>query len=200
MAETDGYDTIDGYIKYWETCDGKTAHLWKGTDNRPERWDTWLKKVNLGDKVLVDYGCGGAFIYDVVRGMVLRYIGLDIALRSVEFARERLKGDPKVEIHLLPCDLKQFGADILICQQVMPHLHNQEMLTGFIDSLNESGIKELMLEILPRTSEGEPEFGGVDVHNYCHVSEGYLEQHLKYDKEWSGKNAQYIFTKWRRKD
>lgn len=195
----DKYCTPKGYKDYWENCDERQAHLWTDPKElRPERWNTWLPWFDFRDKVVVDYGCGGAFVYDVIKTRVHRYVGIDIAERSLDFARKRLKDEKKCLFLKAPCELSELNADILIAQQVITHMAYAEMLNQFMESIKRSGIGQLMLEVMCHPDNDSVSFGGKSIHDACSVGKDYLAKHMKYNLVGEEKNDQYTFTKWER--
>lgn len=185
---------------FWEICPPQCAHLYddrKSVDDLYERWANWLRWFDFRDKTVVDYGCGGAYLYDKIEPQIKRYIGLDIADRSISFAQNRLRDKPKCEFYLLPKDLRPYGADILICQQVISHFPNLEVLEDFMSNVQSSRIKELLLEIMP-IQEGVG-FNKDDIHRRCEVSVDYLNKHLDYTLENVMRCNQYSFTFWKKK-
>ncbi|MGB3129361.1 MAG: class I SAM-dependent methyltransferase [Dehalococcoidia bacterium] len=134
---------------FWETCSLAFAHIafpkeYQTEAEIIEQWEReFLPRYDWAGKTVVDYGCGGAFLGEcLLKRGIGKYIGLDIAERSVGAARGRL---PEATIKLLPADIREFKADILVCQAVMFHMSEPD-LNGFLAELNESGIPEIVLQ------------------------------------------------------
>lgn len=195
----DEYFTPEGYRKYWENCENRQAHLWTDkTEFYPRRWNTWLPWFDFREKVVIDYGCGGAFIYNVLKSNISKYIGIDIADRSLEFAKERLKEESKCTFLKAPCELSGLGASILICQQVISHMAYQEMLDQFLTSIRQSEVQELMLEVIFHPDKNVVEFGGRTIHDACSIGKNYIARMTGFEMVKEEKVDQYSFTKWQR--
>lgn len=142
--------------KFWETCDTTFAHI---TPNR------WLKSkeslvnsfsghfsiFNPDNKVIVDYGIGAAHlgIYLLSKKNIKKYIGIDIAQRSLDAARLNLSkyDQKKIELSLTPIDFSSTRADIFCSFAVIQHFPDRQYLDEFLINLRNSGIPELILQI-----------------------------------------------------
>jgi SAM-dependent methyltransferase len=145
--------------KFWETCGFKYAHLNdKGLNrvlrpgSRLEKFYTseWLQYVDVKNKTLVDYGCGGGLVprYLFENKSLGRAICLDIAERSLKIAAKTLrKFKDSTEFKLVPVELSQLNADILISLAVIQHFPSVEHLNQFLENANNSGVDQIVLQI-----------------------------------------------------
>jgi len=183
------------YKEFWENCPDSFAHCQPGfTPERHKEWQDWF---DMGGKVLLDYGCGG------VAGIALafpenRYIGVDIAERSLRIAATSLAHRKNWELHQTPVELSDFNADLLIAQQVMIHFASQEMLDEFLANVNRSGVGELLLET--RAVRDGVSFRPTDPNSACAVGWVYLRKHLpNYTMRKCQPAGTYRFSRWVRR-
>jgi len=199
--------------KFWEKCDTTFAHITpnKWLRNRSDLIKSFGKKYgpfDLSNQTIIDYGIGGAFqgIYLLENLNIKKYIGIDIAKRSLDAAKENLKKYDSYRVTLLraPVEFKQFKADVFTSFAVIQHFPNQEYLDDFLNNINRSGIPKLILQI--RYSKNNKFSGSCktqdDVMLGCQTSKEYmLSKLIKYKcvKEGNiheGSNYQYLyFTK-----
>jgi len=178
---------------FWETCDTDFAHITAGKYQtyddavavwHKEFWDT----CSWHDKIVVDYGCGGSWLYKELASMladgirIKKYYGLDIAQRQINAACAASGDNPDAEFLLLPQNLCTLNADILVCQSVIQHL-NMEEYNVLLESINDSGIPELILNW--RDGAGGPVFNERNVRLACHTDCNGLLAHLsRYEVAW----------------
>lgn len=110
-------------------------------------------KTKMDGKTVIDYGCGGGwtgkFLFDEKN--IKAYLGIDIAQRSIEAAEKNLadyedKVFLLVDPNALP-DFSQMKADFFISLSCIQHFPDQEYLDYFLDAVNKSGIKTLILQV-----------------------------------------------------
>ena len=170
---------------FWEKCDKTFAHI---TPNRWLRSKTELvasfKKYHgpfdLNSKTIIDYGIGGGFqgIYLFENLKIKKYIGIDIAERSLKVAKRNLEkyDSKKISLLLLPVDFYKLNADIFTSFAVIQHFPNKEYLDKFLNNINKSRIPELILQI--RHSERNKFSGSLDkqkdVAFACRTNKRYL--------------------------
>ena len=148
-------------------------------------WDKrFVSRVNWNNKKIVDYGCGGGYLYQKI-SPIDRYVGLDISQRSLDFAEKNNGGNIYSEYRLLPIYLDAYAHyDILVCQAVIHHFPSIEHLDGFLENVNRSGINELVLQHRHRDDMlFQPDNPG----NACWTREPYISGGLcNYELEWQG--------------
>jgi len=156
---------------FWENCDTDFAHITVGKyqsyDEMVEMWhEEYLDEYDFDGKTVIDYGCGGGWLYDELPGTVQMYHGFDIAARQIEAAGSRISDNCAkpyfVQFHLLPHAIDNLKADVLICQSVIQHLSVEEY-KSFLQAVNTSGIPELILN----WRDGECVFNKDSVQRAC---------------------------------
>lgn len=185
---------------YWENCGENYAHLIEtGKRDKKAYYNGYNKlllnglnelKLNLEGKIVIDYGCGGGFLGELLltEYQIKRYIGFDIAERSLERCRNRLSSLVKEGQHFKTLDasekIKPHNADILFTLAVMQHFQNKEVLDTFLKRLNESDIKHLCLHFRyneeTKFSDEYETKGNIGL--CCYTNAGYLSKKLsKYE-------------------
>lgn len=147
----------DNKIKhFWENCSTTFAHIttdeWlKGKDNLYKLYDRNLKYFNIDphNKTIVDYGIGGGYLgmYLLSNYKLKKYIGIDIAERSIKSAKTNLAPYKNIELHLTPVEFIDLNPDLFISLAVIQHFPSQAYLNDFLINLNNSKSKELLLQI-----------------------------------------------------
>lgn len=141
---------------FWENCSTTFAHIttgeWlKSKNNLYKLYDRNLKYFNINpvDKTVIDYGIGGGYLgmYLLSNFKIKKYIGIDIAERSIKSAKKNLSSRKNVEFYLTPVDFKDLNSDIFISLAVIQHFPSLEYLDDFLINLNQSKIGELLLQI-----------------------------------------------------
>ena len=141
---------------FWENCSTTFAHIttddWlKSKDNLFSLYYKKLKyfKINPNDKSITDYGIGGGYLgkYLLSNFNINKYIGIDIAERSIESAKKNLSSYRNVEFYLTPVNFKDLDSDLFISLAVIQHFPNLKYLNDFLSNLNVSNIEELLLQI-----------------------------------------------------
>lgn len=195
------YDTE--YKEFWENCEPKFAHI-QDDYGIPTRFKAWVGWFDIGKKTILDYGCGGAQIAKVFTANP--YIGVDIAERSLRKAKENLillrpDNKPSWSLHQTPVELSELGADLLVAQQVINHFCNQQMLDEFLDNVNRSGIRELLLETKSVNIGDKTVFAPLYINGACCVGWIYLRKHLpRYHMDKCQPTGTYQFSKWTRSE
>lgn len=172
--------------KFWETCRANYAHLrnnwtWDKESYRKTYFeDTFLNHINFENKTVIDYGCGGGYlgIHLFENYGIKKYIGIDIADRSLITTRKNLDGY-NFEAHMTPIDFCVLGADVFITLATMQHFPDEKYLRLFLKNINESEISKVVLHI----RHGENDFN--DAYNNpinkgraCMTNSRYISQQL----------------------
>jgi len=113
-------------------------------------WSAFLPHFNWTGKAVVDYGCGGGFL-----GLKLfetygisQYTGIDIAQKSLDQTRTRLAkwvADDTVQLKRTPVEFSDVNSDIFVSQQVIQHFPSVDYLEHFLENVDSSQAKQLML-------------------------------------------------------
>jgi len=138
--------------EFWESCDESFSHIdmykLASKEHIAEYFNKVVSKVDVKDKVVIDYGVGGGvFAKVLVDKGIKKYIGYDIAERQINKAKETISEFKNKEFHLSnPYPILK-KADIFICLAVIQHFPNKEYYIHFMELLNNSGIETLYLQI-----------------------------------------------------
>lgn len=140
--------------KAWnERVSETTAHIkidkWLGDLNKflANYEQKILSKIEWKDKTVIDYGIGGGHVgkYLFDKKGITEYVGYDVAERSINAARNTLKGK-NAALKLIDAVPASFGtADIFLCLAVIQHFPTLEYTKSFFTALNKSKIKILAL-------------------------------------------------------
>lgn len=141
---------------FWEECNTTFAHI--TTDDwlksRENLFNLYARKIkyfniDLDGKKIIDYGIGGGHLgmYLLSNFKIKKYIGIDIAERSIISAKENLSSHENVELFLTPVSFRDLESDIFISLAVIQHFPSLEYLDDFLTNLNNSAAKELLLQI-----------------------------------------------------
>lgn len=144
--------TSDSEIQsYWDNADSNMAHLsYNYVKSAFPVWEKYfLTSVDFIDKTVIDYGIGGGFLGQILlqKYHVKKYIGIDISQRQLNIAKKNINNDKKTEFYLVPVDLQNFKADILVSQSVIQHFPTENILTDFLINVNKSQCNTLILQI-----------------------------------------------------
>ena len=139
--------------EYWETCGKDYAHLWTGGKKSQAAYEAGYRdlilnhmKQDLTGATVIDYGCGGGYLGALLlRDFgIKKYIGIDIAKRSIEHAKENLakvkSSVQKFELFLSPKNFAMTKADALFSFACIQHMPTQEMLDDFLSMANRSQV------------------------------------------------------------
>jgi len=140
---------------FWEKCDKTFAHItadkWLvSVDNLLSSFAHNFTHFNPTNKVIVDYGIGAGYLgmYLFNNFLIKKYIGIDIAQRSLDAASNNLSlFKDKTEFFLVPVDFSSLNADMFCSFAVIQHFPDQKYLDSFLTNLNNSKISELILQI-----------------------------------------------------
>jgi trans-aconitate methyltransferase len=140
--------------EYWETCKANYAHLKENRDLetavklRNLYKKVFMDHIDFKDKTMIDYGTGsghvGKYLFDHYG--LGKYIGIDIAHRSLKTANYYLKGY-NAKFKLAPQNFGDFKADIFISLACIQHFPSEKYLIEFLNNLNKSNIPILVLQI-----------------------------------------------------
>ena len=148
--------------QFWEKCNPNFAHVTlnghlPGYEKVTAQWEqSFVRLIDFNDKIVIEYGIGGAYLgkYLFENKNIKKYIGFDIAKRSIETAKKTLDNyKDNCEFHLMSSitdrTLNDFsvGADIFITQACIQHFPTEEYLNNFLNALNNSSISTIMLQI-----------------------------------------------------
>ena len=142
--------------KFWENTAARNAHLGKDGEGADlmERARLFVgEKMSLKNKTVIDFGCGGGFLgkYLLENKPIKKYIAFDVATRSLSQAKENLKGfEDKTEFRQVidhTWNFAELKPDVIVCLAVMIHFPTQLYLDNFIRTCENSGAKNLVLEI-----------------------------------------------------
>ncbi len=165
--------------KFWETCKRFYAHLdYNNFESCKKIYVPILKNIDFKEKIVIDYGCGGGWMGQMLfdKFEIKKYIGIDIAQRSLKVSRETLQVYKNVELFEIPVNFKSFNADIFISFSCIQHFSNEKFLIDFLNNLNNSNIKNVIIQI---RYSGKKEFNGnynIDGGNVgitCSIDENY---------------------------
>jgi len=140
---------------FWEITSHGYAHL-RVRRNRPkEKFFTGYNRLilnhldyNLKGKTVIDYGCGGGFLGALLfnKYKIKKYIGIDIAERSLKYCERRLyRHNGGLELYFPPKDLKEIGADIIFSFAMLQHIPTEETMEEILDNMNTSGVEYICL-------------------------------------------------------
>ena len=145
--------------KRWENCFPAGAHLYplkwhKSEKQMLKRFERLLANLNLDNKTIIDYGCGGGYLgkYLLENKTIKKYIAFDIADRSVKRAKEQLVKYKNTEIKVLPennhnIEFKNYKPDVFCCFACIIHFPTKEYLNNFLTRVNNCEAEYLILEI-----------------------------------------------------
>jgi SAM-dependent methyltransferase len=136
---------------FWEKCKPTFSHV--KTDKLRQRWYSSFHKnvlqyLDLKDKVVIDYGIGSGHLGLALfnRG-IKKYVGIDIAQRSLDAAIELLGGRGNMHLTLAPVEFMKFNADIFISLACIQHFPTQEYLDDFLRNIVRANIPVVFLQI-----------------------------------------------------
>lgn len=176
--------------KFWESCDTTFAHItpnrWlKSKENLVNSFSNKFGPFDPSGKTIADYGIGAAHlgIYLMDNIDIKKYIGIDIAQRSLDAAAKNLSNydQSKIQLMLTPVDFSKLNADIFCSFAVIQHFPSEEYLNEFLINLKNSGIPEIILQI--RYSESNTFSQDYDTQDgammACRTNKEYITKVLK---------------------
>lgn len=134
---------------YWEKCGLDYAHLLDSGKRPKDVLQRSFSKMILNQlpyplegKTIIDYGIGGGFLGDLLfaKHKIEKYIGIDIAERSLDRAKQILHGK-NVRLYMAPQNFANFKADAFFTFACVQHFPSKEYLDDFLKNLQRSKIK-----------------------------------------------------------
>ena len=122
---------------------------------------------------MLDVGCASAIDYSLFKGTGIRYIGLDITQKFLDYARHL---NPEVDVRLasaIDLPFKDGEVDVVYMKSLVEHLHPDEWRKAITEAWRVSA-KKLILCFVLKPREGEAE--------YNYREEGYYENFLSRDE------------------
>lgn len=173
----------------WENIKPRSAHL--GLSGEKEMMFARYKELisnnlKVNGKTIIDFGCGGALLglYLLENFKPLKYIGFDLAERSIQTAQKNLLGYD-CELKLLKehrFNFAELNPDIIVCLACIIHFPTQLYLDNFLKDCNLSNAKNLVLEIRDIGNgtkfSSRPYENGEDIYRACLTDEKYVSEHL----------------------
>jgi len=145
---------------FWEKCDTSFAHLTTdrhlgGYNKLTSFWQSHFLDdlsgiIDFSVSTVIDYGTGAGYLgmYLNEKYNVKKYIGIDIAERSIAEADKNLKKtDTDYRLLLAPVIFSDLKPDVFISQAVIQHFPTEEYLVDFLNNVNMSESKVVMLQI-----------------------------------------------------
>lgn len=175
---------------FWEKCDLTFAHInpnkWlKSRDHLVNSFSVNFDTFSPANKTVVDYGIGAGHlaIYLIENFSLKKYIGIDIAQRSLDAAIRNLSEYNNVDkdFLLVPVDFSTLDADMFCSFAVIQHFPDNQYLDSFLLNLNNSKIPELILQIRysPTTVFSNNYNTQEGVRLSCRTNSGYIKNILK---------------------
>lgn len=147
--------------------------------------------INFSNKSVLDYGCGGGWLgkYLLEKYFIKRYIGIDVAQRSIDFAKNNLPKSKAQVIKIEPWEMlkpiSRKKIDILVCVACMQHFPTQEYLDEWLNQVNNLKLEWVILQFhFHETSGGktlfrENPYGSIrDVAYACYTTLEYISNKL----------------------
>jgi len=138
----------------WENVSPRIAHIQFNDEDRFSlRFKTLVTdKINLKNKIIIDYGCGGGVAgkYFLDNFNIKKYIGYDIAERSLNSAKKRLKKYKNTKFYLIAdhdIKFKQEKSDVFCSFSCLMHFPDELYLKRFLKNVNECNAEIVILEI-----------------------------------------------------
>lgn len=146
-----------------------------------------MDRIKMDGKTVIDYGCGGGWIgkYLFDEKKIKAYLGIDIAKRSIEAAEQNLADYENkvfllVDPNALP-DFSQMKADFFISLSCIQHFPDKEYLDYFLNAINNSEIKTLILQVKYSNKtifREHPYKTTHDIGNGCFTNFAYMQSKL----------------------
>lgn len=181
---------------FWETCVEGFAHLngthaihSEGKRSFLTRLIEEVLSIDFYSKTVLDYGIGrgdlGKFLYENLD--IYKYIAMDVAQRSLDASKDFLEKYEQTEFLLADLDFKSLqwshNIDIFTSFACIQHFPNIDYLDTFLENLNRSSIKDLILQIRDSDrgyffEDGKPYDSTGHVARRCCVSKEYVSTKL----------------------
>lgn len=107
--------------------------------------------ISFKDKTIVNYGCGGGWLEKRLfeKHGIKKSLSMDIASKSVEFAKDNLK-DYNANVYLIePYDymkkVKRMKKDIFMSCECIQHFPTKEYFDGWLEELNSQKYEWIVL-------------------------------------------------------
>ena len=147
---------------FWERADKTYAHIEYGGHLGSEAklilfWQQrWLNRFPSNVRTVAEYGIGAGLLGQVLlqNYSIVHYIGIDISLRQLRAASQRLQSCCMHKYTLLHTEdqalgeklLQPFHIDLFVSQAVIQHFPSDTYLQSFLAVLSRSNIRYLMLQ------------------------------------------------------
>lgn len=141
--------------EWWETTSTRNAHL--GMDGeRQAMFDRYRElvtgRIDVAGKRVIDFGMGGGLLGEFLLRHYepARYIGYDIAERSMAVASNRLKQWLNKELILIRRHVWSFAEkrpDVIVCLACIIHFPTRVYLDNVLHEMDVSGAQHIVLEI-----------------------------------------------------
>jgi len=94
-----------------------------------KRYETVQKFLSTNSRVVVDFGCGLGYGYEIINPHVLSYIGIDKSKEVIEEARKKHKLDSLDSFCYIEkiSDITAFSFNFFIALEVLEHLEKDEV-------------------------------------------------------------------------
>lgn len=176
--------------QFWESCSLEYAHNeirkhLHDYNTLTKFWETnFLSRIDFKDKIVLDYGIGGGYLgkYLFDTRCIKKYIGVDIAERSLNKAKEVLHGHKGVELYITNDYYNTYTdkVDIFICQAVIQHFFSLDYLMQFLKKIESLSPDTIMLQITyaKETKINTSYKNEGDVARACCTNSDYISQYL----------------------
>ena len=165
-------------------------------------------KIDVTDKVIIDYGCGGGYLGKHLEKFNIKYYyAFDIAEKSINRAKENVKtmNASFIRTSVIPA-LKEFNPDIFCSFACIIHFPTKNYLNGFLKTVNACEAEYLVLEIRDKgigTKFRDNTYKTYqDLVNACYTNEEYVSKKLgsyklieKTDPKKAKTNCQILWYK-----
>lgn len=184
-------DYHKNYAQYWETCGEGFAHIKPGKWERVGTAESVAKSFErrygvkdatsiFKDSVIIDYGIGnGRLAIPFLAAGAKRYVGIDIAQRQLDRAKEFLTSQGCTEGYDLlksPVQFCDVDPDVFVSQACIQHFPSEKYLIDWCGNINTSGAKFLFLQY--RHAKKNREFNAHSPIWACKVRPEYLTKLL----------------------
>jgi len=94
-----------------------------------KRYETAIKFLTTGSKIIVDFGCGLGYGYEIINHYALSYTGIDKSKEVIEEARKKHNLDGLDSFYHIKeiSELKEFKYNFFIALEVLEHLEKEEI-------------------------------------------------------------------------
>jgi len=176
-------NNMDKIQNFWETSDSNFSHLHTKLMDDPE--NNFMKFIDFKGKIVLDYGCGSAILGKTLFDQkgIIKYIGVDISKRSLEYSKNILKDYEQTE---LLHDSDYYGdtkpeCDIFISRACIQHFPDMEYLNNCLLKLKEISPEIIMLQIRnngTNTCKDAPYDSIKNIVSRCHTTPEYISEKI----------------------